>query len=230
MRTQTERLDRQKGSRSQYRTQDRNGEGLANGLGWFSIGLGLAEVLAPDQVARFIGVRPGEGTRNVLRTYGLREIGAGIGILSQPRPVGWMWGRVAGDVLDLVTLSSGLTSDDSDQTRVLTATAAVVGVTVLDVLCAQKLSSPAGTGEKRRATGPSGKIAAKNDSGDVKKTLIINRPPDEVYRFWRDLAKLPTFMSNLESVQVTGERTSHWKAKGPAGRSFEWDAEITEDQ
>src|SRR4051794_18366711 len=29
---------------------------LARGLGWFSIGLGLAELVAPRQLARFIGV------------------------------------------------------------------------------------------------------------------------------------------------------------------------------
>lgn len=62
----------------------------------------------------------------------------------------------------------------------------------------------------------------KTGTGEVKQTLIVNRPPDEVYRFWRDFEKLPSFMRNLESVQVTGDRTSHWKAKGPAGSTFEW--------
>ncbi len=150
--------------------QDDGGERLANGLGWFSIGMGLAQVIAPEKVAQLVGVRTAEGTCSVLRTCGYCEIAAGIGILY-----------------------------------------------------AQPLS-------RRKSRDRGGRVAASNDSGQVKKTLIINRPPDEVYRFWRDLEKLPSFMSNLESVRVTGERTSHWKAKGPAGSTFEWEAEITEDQ
>jgi uncharacterized membrane protein len=59
----------------------------------------------------------------------------------------------------------------------------------------------------------------------VKKSITIGRPVDELYRFWRNLENLPRFMDHLESVRVTGDR-SHWVAKGPAGRSVEWDAEI----
>src|SRR5436305_11233554 len=81
-------------------------ERIANGLGWFSIGLGLAEVLAPRELAQFIGIRDSAKTRTVLRTYGVREIGAGLGILSQRRPAGWLWSRVAGDILDLSSLAA----------------------------------------------------------------------------------------------------------------------------
>src|SRR5205823_3058092 len=61
-----------------------------------------------------------------------------------------------------------------------------------------------------------------------RKGLTINRPAEELYRFWRDLENLPRFMENLEAVQVTGETRSHWKANGPAGMTVEWDAEILE--
>jgi uncharacterized membrane protein len=37
-------------------------------------------------------------------------------------------------------------------------------------------------------------------------------------------------MKHLESVRATGDRRSHWAAKAPAGRTVEWDAEITEDR
>jgi uncharacterized membrane protein len=60
----------------------------------------------------------------------------------------------------------------------------------------------------------------------VEKSVIINRTPEELYRFWRNFENLPRFMNHLESVQVTDEKRSHWVAKGPAGRSVEWDAEI----
>lgn len=63
----------------------------------------------------------------------------------------------------------------------------------------------------------------------VEKVLTINRPPQQVYEFWRNLENLPKFMQHLESVQITGEKTSHWKARGPAGVSVEWDAEMMDD-
>lgn len=62
-----------------------------------------------------------------------------------------------------------------------------------------------------------------------RTAITINRSPDEVYAEWRDFERLPTFMYHLESVRTTDDRRSHWVAKGPAGMTVEWDAEITED-
>ena len=64
----------------------------------------------------------------------------------------------------------------------------------------------------------------------VTKSITVNRPPQEVYRFWHEFPNLPRFMSHLESVEVTGDRRSHWRAKAPAGMTIEWDAEIVDDQ
>src|SRR4051812_42170408 len=63
----------------------------------------------------------------------------------------------------------------------------------------------------------------------VVKSILVNRPVEDVYRFWRGVERFPSFMKHLESVQVRDERHSHWKAKGPAGSTIEWDAEIMED-
>ena len=60
----------------------------------------------------------------------------------------------------------------------------------------------------------------------VEETVTINRPIAEVYRFWRDLENLPTFMRHLESVATREGGVSHWVAKGPAGMKVEWDARI----
>jgi len=111
------------------------GNQLARGLGWFSIGLGLAEVLAPGAVARLTGVR----NKEILQFHGLREIACGLGILRSPRPAGWLWARVAGDALDLATL--GADSDRRDVGSPGMAALAVAGVTALDVLCASQLSA-----------------------------------------------------------------------------------------
>lgn len=60
----------------------------------------------------------------------------------------------------------------------------------------------------------------------VEKSVTINRSAEELYSFWRNFQNLPRFMHHLEAVHVTGEKTSHWVAKAPAGTTVEWDAEI----
>src|SRR5690554_2648514 len=66
------------------------GQGLARFLGWLSVGLGLAEVVAPRAVARLVGLRPTRTSDVVLRLAGLREIAHGAGILRNPRPKEWV--------------------------------------------------------------------------------------------------------------------------------------------
>jgi uncharacterized membrane protein len=60
----------------------------------------------------------------------------------------------------------------------------------------------------------------------VEKSVTVDRPPEELYRFWRNLENLPRFMNHLESVIELDDRRSHWVAKAPAGAKVEWDAEI----
>lgn len=61
----------------------------------------------------------------------------------------------------------------------------------------------------------------------IDDAITVNRPRDEVYRFWRDLSNLAHFMENVESVNVSpGGNRSHWIAKGPGGTQIEWDTEI----
>lgn len=117
--------------------ENHSGEGLATFLGLFSIGLGLAEAVAPRSMARLIGVKD---HTTILRAFGMRECATGVGILFQDRPAGWLWGRVAGDAMDLAFLYRAYRSDDSDKPRLATAAAAVAGVTFLDVACAWLLS------------------------------------------------------------------------------------------
>ncbi len=116
---------------------DSTTDALARGLGWFSIGLGLAEVIAPRALARALGM---EGTETVIRAYGMREIATGVGILASDDPTPWIWGRVAGDGHDIATLVMGLEGDNRKRENVALALAAVAGVTALDVYCGQTLS------------------------------------------------------------------------------------------
>ena len=58
----------------------------------------------------------------------------------------------------------------------------------------------------------------------VEQSMTINRPPAELYRYWRNLENLPRFMSHLEEVRAHDPVYSHWVVRGPAGTSVEWDA------
>jgi uncharacterized membrane protein len=201
---------------------------LATGLGWFSIGLGLAELLAPTAMARLVGVPESEQNRRLLQGLGLRELTSGVGILTNPRPAGWMWSRVAGDMMDLAVLGTAMTADESRPARLAAAGAAVAGVAALDVLCAQRLSA-----RGREETGsafPDWAGTAPESRVHVAEVVTIGRPADELYRYWRDFRNLPSIMRHLDAVEVMDERRSRWRAKGIFGRRVEWDSEVTDDR
>lgn len=133
----------------QHGARGNNPEWMARGLGWFSIGLGLAAVMAPRRLAQVIGVSDDGDTRAVLRAVGLRELATGVGILAQGRPAGWLSVRVGGDVMDLALLGVALTSDHVNRPRVAAAAAAVVGVMALDLRCREQLRHSPGATQRR---------------------------------------------------------------------------------
>ena len=213
-----------------------NEQQLARGLGWFSIGLGLAEVIAPQRLARAIGVR--ESAKKVLPWLGVRKLTSGIGILTQQQQAApWLWSRVAGDALDLSLLAKALSGErwPRERRRIMTAMAAVLGVTVLDLYCSVRASETShrngrnGSSNGYSRNGGDSRNAEGKSSEKVVKCVTINRPAEEIYNFWRQLENLPKFMNHLIAVTESGEGRSHWVAKGPAGSQVEWDAEIVEE-
>ena len=108
---------------------------LAHSLGWFSIALGAVEILAPDALCQYLGLR---GKERLIQAYGAREVLAGIGILSNSNPTAWLWSRVAGDALDLATLAC---ADRRAWWNVERAMALVTAVTVVDIACATGLAA-----------------------------------------------------------------------------------------
>jgi hypothetical protein len=105
-------------------------------LGWFSIGLGAAELIAPGALNRSLGMREHNG---LVRAFGLREIAAGLGILSLKNPTPWVWARVAGDALDIGALLLSLSPNNPRRGSAAAAFLSVVGITVLDYLTAKSL-------------------------------------------------------------------------------------------
>jgi hypothetical protein len=118
---------------SSRRARPMSARGLAKGLGWFSIGLGVAELFAPRWMARVTGL---EGRERLVQAYGAREIATGVGILGSDNPAPWVWGRVGGDALDLATLGTGAGTSGRRLNATL-ALAAVAGVTMLDFAVAR---------------------------------------------------------------------------------------------
>lgn len=188
----------------------------AKQLAWFSVALGAAELLTPRLVASLAGARIGRRTSMTgVRLLGLREVASGFGILAQKNPAPWLWARVAGDVMDLALLGRTLVEPKAERARTMAAIASVVGVTAMDVKSALELTRNGVDGA------PFGI--------HVLSAITVNRPREEVYLFWRDLEHLPLFMSHLESVEVHGTRST-WRARGIAGITFEWDAQIVADR
>jgi uncharacterized membrane protein len=75
-----------------------------------------------------------------------------------------------------------------------------------------------------------GDATGANKSIRVEKSVsILNKSPEELYQFWRNLENLPTFMKHLKSVQVINDTRSHWVDNAPMGNSVEWDADIIKD-
>lgn len=63
---------------------------------------------------------------------------------------------------------------------------------------------------------------------DLRKTLTIHAPVEEVYEQWARFESFPRFMDHVKTVHVSdGGARSHWKVEGPGGIGLSWDAEVT---
>ena len=195
----------------------RAADALERGLGWFSIGLGTAALAAPRLVCWLSGSR----SPTIMRLVGMRQLAAGIGILTQRDREPWLWSRVIGDTFDLAALSVAL-AGRGRRGRAAAALAAVAGVTALDVLAALRLA-----GSRTGQVAPG--VAGQTDIY-LERSIAVSKSPQECYRFWRSLENLPRFMQTLESVRSLDERRSHWMTKGPLGTRLEWTSEITTER
>ena len=189
--------------------------GRARGLGLFSVGLGMAQLLAPAGMAKLVLGGSNPRKRMTMRLLGVREIVSGLGILSGRKPAVAVSSRVLGDLMDLALLGLCFGGRRTRSSNIIASMAAVAGVTALDFLTARQL---------KRAHD------ASSSSVEVKKTITVNREPQDVYSHWRDLSNLPHFMAHLESVEPAEAGRSRWTASGPAGTTFSWEAEIIADE
>jgi hypothetical protein len=120
---------------------------VARNVGWFSLGLGALEILAPERITRALGM---EGKESLVRSYGFREVASGMLTLSIEKKAG-LWSRVAGDGLDIATLVTGLRDDNPKKSNVALGLMMVAGITLLDIATANEVSLRNGgrTGSRR---------------------------------------------------------------------------------
>jgi hypothetical protein len=106
---------------------------IANGLGWFSIALGLTEIIGAKPLSKALGLSP-----TLIRVFGVREILAGVGILGRSKKGPGVWARIGGDALDVLALGNAMRSS-STRANAAIATALVAPVVALDVVCGKEL-------------------------------------------------------------------------------------------
>jgi hypothetical protein len=164
---------------------------LGRALGWFSLGLGLVELLAAKRLTQALGM---EGQEALVRAYGAREISSGMLSLSTEKSLG-LWSRVAGDGLDIATLMTAMRHDNPKRDNVRIALAAVLGVTLLDIIGAQGVtarhsrSRGAPRSYSDRSGFPQGIEAARGAARDFQESsnrragpalaAVPDRPPQE---------------------------------------------------
>ena len=143
---------------------------LAKSLGWFSVGLGLVELVAAQRLTRTLGL---EGFEPLVRAFGAREIASGVATLSTEKSTG-LQSRLVGDVLDLTLLGQGLSRSNPNRSNVKWAMLAVAGVTVLDAFAAYSVSARKSRSKAPRSFAdrsgfPKGRIKqGKNESSQQK--------------------------------------------------------------
>jgi len=198
-------------------TPERTTRRLVSALGWTSLALAAAPLVAPDRVARAVGVDDDPANRLLVRGVGARELLHGVLLLIGPTPT--VWTRVAGDGLDLALLGRACRSQTAAaRARTVTALGVVAGITAVDLYAARR------TLRQQHGAWRPGPL-------ELTASVTVNRSPEEVYEFWRRLENLPRFMLHLQSVEDLGGNRSRWRANAPLRRRcVEWEAEITSEE
>ena len=71
----------------------------------------------------------------------------------------------------------------------------------------------------------------RGDRTSVERAVIVDKPAEELYAFWRSFENAPRFMENVVSVEPREGSRSRWLAHPPGTRAaLEWDAEVTDDR
>lgn len=186
---------------------------LAQGIGWYSIALAVVELISPKTVNQTIGIKDDPLHHNLVRVRGVRELISGIGIVASRKPAGYLWSRVAGDVIDFALVGQALTHRRNNKQKLLIATAAFSAVALLDVVAALSQTHKKDTPNLR-----------------LKRSIKVNGTPDELYELWRQPETLPKIMKHFAEFTHIDAQRSHWKIPAAVGPALEWEAVIVEER
>jgi hypothetical protein len=179
-------------------------DNMAKRLGWFSLALGLTELLAARQLARALGV---EGRETLIRTMGAREIAHGVTCLSTEQVSG-VWSRVAGDALDVAALLWVYNDRNPKKHNVGLALAAVLGITLLDLATADALTlrHARGRGQPRdysdRSGWPNGERRARGAAADFQVPADFRDTPAAAGA-WLETGRTSVASAGLDHPQPT---------------------------
>lgn len=192
---------------------------LATGAGMVILGLGIAQLLAPRQVARSTGIH---AHPSLVRACGALGVASAVNILNKGRPAPLGLARLACLGLELTLLARSAMHGGSSgrRGRLALTGAGVAAAAMLDMSAALSQTARQTMGERSTESGAMA----------VEKCITVNKTPEECYRFWREFDRFPEFMEHLVEVTKVNDTRSHWKARAPVGASVEWDADITADQ
>jgi uncharacterized membrane protein len=109
--------------------------------------------------------------------------------------------------------------------RNLRGAAGTAGATLLARGASGFCPAYAATGIRSRRDVPE-RVLSGSGGVNLKESMTVARPPSEVYRFWRNLDNLPSFLTNLVSVEQLDDTRSRWTFRGPGGKNVRWDAVI----
>ena len=176
---------------------------LAKGLGWFSLALGIAELVAARPLARALGMRRHTA---LLRAFGAREVASGIAVLSVD-PRSGLFARVGGDAMDLAALALLSRGGPRVRRNVALALAAVAGVALLDAWCAASL-------QRRRARRGGGR--------DYSDRSGFPQPPQSMRGAAADAAlpaELRAALPGSPALAGAGSPAASLPARGPTQSS-----------
>jgi len=179
---------------SAYRAQR-----TARGLGWFSLALGLAEIIMPRTMARLCGVH---ASPSLMRCYGVREIICGVGLLSNRNARPWLWARLGGDVLDMGTLLTQADAHGAASGRPQGALLNVATITALDLRTAIDYE-PMGQGR----------------TVDYSTRSGFPSNPDSMRGVARGLRNTPMGATGAAGAMTPQARPESLKTSTPAGRA-----------
>ena len=75
------------------------------------------------------------------------------------------------------------------------------------------------------------KVVLSGERGvHIRESVTIDAPAEEIYRFWRQLERLPDVMPHLAKVEQLDTKRSRWTAKAFDQLPISWEAEIINEQ